>query len=106
MRGKVLGRLGFYEPQTQPRTANVSFRCPKALKESVTKLAGFWTEIEKARIGDPEAKVTEADVWIRIVDVAIRDAWAEVGGAQPKDATEMKQLVAKAVRNWSADPKK
>lgn len=91
-REKVRVRVDFFQPQAKPRTQQATFRVPKDLKQSIEKLAEFWTALEVTRTGDELAKVSESDVWIRLGEVAAAAAWAEVGG-EPRDEKEMKSLI-------------
>jgi hypothetical protein len=89
---RVQLRVDFFEPQPKPRTQQVTFRAPKDLKSSIEKLAKFWTALEIVRTGDPLAKVSESDVWVRLGEVASAAAWAPIGG-EPKTAEELETLM-------------
>jgi hypothetical protein len=66
----------YYKSQER-RTEQVTARVPKRIKDSLQRLAYWWTSIEREETGDADIEVTIGDVLVRLADVALEGAWEE-----------------------------
>jgi len=66
----------YYKSQER-RTEQVTARVPKRIKDSLQRLAYWWTFKERQATGDDELEVTIGDVLVRLADVGLEGAWEE-----------------------------
>lgn len=92
--GALAYAVGYFEPQER-RTQQISARVPKTVKDGIARLAKLWTHIERIRTGDTETEVTETDVVVRLLQVGLDGAWAEIG-FEPKSDAEFEEVKKRA----------
>jgi hypothetical protein len=84
----------YYEPQER-RTQQLTARIPKSISDGLKDLARLWTHMERTRTGDADAEVTVSDVVVRLLQVGLDGAWAEIG-FQPKTDEQWQKLLERA----------
>lgn len=82
---------GPYYRSQERRTEQISVRLPRRVKDSLQRLAYYWTALEREVSGDADVEVTVGDVVVRLTDVGIDGAWEEAH-AQHDDRTIQKMV--------------
>ena len=89
--------LAYYRPARGAKGPKkvVSVRVPADLHANLEGLAQFWSALDSAVVG-PDAPETDlSDVVIRLLEMGVDGAWAEIGG-RPVNEKDRAALVKKA----------
>lgn len=90
--------MGYFEPQER-RTKQLTARIPKSVSDGLKDLSRLWTHMEQARTGDKDAEVSISDVVVRLLQIGVEGAWAELGlRAGPKTKEEWSDILARSAR--------
>lgn len=89
--------MSYFEPQER-RTKQLTARVPKSVSDGLRDLSRLWTHMEQARTGDKEAEVSISDVVVRLLQLGIEGAWAEIGLPPPKTKEEWAEIFARSAR--------
>lgn len=90
--------MAYFEPPDKRVQQNV--RMPRSLKRKLLDLQRLWIELAKLRpANDPDDKVDPDDidltyVIVRLLNVGVDGAWAEVGG-RPETEEQWEELLKK-----------
>lgn len=77
--------VGYFEPQER-RTEQINVRVTKTVRDSLVRLADIWSHVEQIRSGDTDATVSVSDVVMRLIQIGLQGAWAEIGLEAKTDA--------------------
>ncbi len=79
------------------RTAHLTARVPKSVIDGLKEIARLWEIAEKLK--DPIAEVSQSDVVVRLLEVGIAGAWAQMEIDHPprteKEWEDIKRRVTK-----------
>lgn len=110
----VQKKMPYYEPE-ELRSEQLNVRIPKSVYDGLKDLARLWTHLEQTRADTeakaknrkvkPVSKVSVSDVVVRLLQVGLNGAWAEIG-MHPQTEREWAEVLARADRLYAQSTSK